>query len=117
VARLKEVLRYVPETGLFTWLMKRGSRAAGSVAGTLRSDGYIQIRLDGDAYLGHRLAWFYQTGSWPTPECDHQDLDKTNNRWTNLREATKSQNKANVNRPISNTSGAKGVCWHKKGRK
>ena len=117
IERLKEVLMCDPETGLFTWLSKRGSRSAGALAGTPHSEGYVQIRIDGQQYLGHRLAWFYQTGSWPTPECDHFDLVKTNNRWGNLREATKSQNKANVRKPASNTSGSKGVSWHKKSGK
>ena len=116
---LRAVIRYEPETGTFHWIKpagKWGTIPAGSLAGCLRPDGYWTVIVFGKHYLGHRLAFFYMTGRWPDPECDHEDLDKSNNRWSNLREASKSQNKANVPIPCTNTSGIKGVSWHKKAR-
>jgi HNH endonuclease len=80
----------------------------GAVAGTLNDRGYLIIRVDYQNYRGHRLAWFYITGEWPD-QIDHIDMDKANNRWANLREATKSQNQANTGMSKSNTSGLKGV--------
>ena len=71
-ARLKELLRYEPETGAFYWLVAKSSRAQiGDRAGGLRSDGYWYIRIDGKNYVGHRLAWLYTYGhfrisSWTT---------------------------------------------------
>lgn len=49
------------------------------------------------------------TGEWPPQEVDHHDNDGWNNRWDNLRLATRSQNQANTRRYKSNSSGKKGV--------
>jgi hypothetical protein len=111
--RLKELLHYDPETGVFTWLKSRGVRKAGSVAdGQHRPAGrqtYVRIGIDCNRYDAHRLAFLYMTGRWPNPEVDHIDLDGTNNRWSNLREATTSQNGANRGKHRDNKSGFKGV--------
>lgn len=113
--RLRELLNYDPETGLFTWLARRGGPAiAGSVAGWANGDGYIRVSLDSRSYLAHRLAVLYMTGSWPARQVDHIDRDKTNNRWINLREATNQQNCRNRPRRRNNKSGVTGVHWDKR---
>lgn len=111
--RLKEVLDYDPLTGVFRWKVDAGKKKikAGSVAGGNRRDGYLRISIDGARYYGHRLAWFWMVGSWPDPECDHRDLDVSNNRWENLRLATSTQNKGNSGLRSDNTSGLKGLRW------
>ena len=53
------------------------------------------------------------TGKFPIDQVDHINLDKLDNRWVNLREATNSQNQANIHAHITNTSGFKGVSWHR----
>lgn len=53
------------------------------------------------------------TGSWPDGEIDHRDNDQSNNRWNNLREATRHQNNRNKPKTRANTSGYKGVSFHK----
>jgi hypothetical protein len=73
--------------------------------------------VDGHTYHEHRLAWFYMKGVWPKGDIDHIKGDKSDNRITNLREATTSQNKANERIRVNNTSGYKGVTWHRKRRK
>jgi hypothetical protein len=111
--RLRELLHYNPETGEFTWLAApRAQRQAGDRAG-FANNGYRLIGIAGHRYYEHRLAWLYMAGEWPPENIDHRDLDRANNRWTNLRLATYSQNAQN--RPIgkANTSGYKGVYWHK----
>ena len=113
VERLKEVLRYEPETGNFYRL---SGPDKGKVAGTKAL--YIQIKVDDVLCYGHHLAWVYMTGEWPTKEVDHRDTVKHNNRWLNLRLATSSQQKQNA--PVSNkpkTSRYKGVFWLKGERK
>lgn len=105
-ARLKEVLHYDPLTGLFKWLVTNSNRAvAGTVCRSINGHGYVQIGIDGRRYEGQRLAWLYMTGEWPVHLVDHIDTDKKNNRWSNLRAATLSENMANTRR----RNGVKGV--------
>lgn len=114
--RLKELLEYSPDTGLFFWLVDRGGKKAGDIAGC-RKRTYIVISLDDRVYRAHHLAWLYMTGEWPKPFVDHRDLNKHNNIWANLRIATKSQNMANVGRIKSNVSGLKGVSAYRAGER
>ena len=107
--RLQELLRYEPMTGNFYWLTKRPGTKIGSVAGGLTTKGYVVIRIDNHGYKAHRLAWMYIHGTWPAEHIDHIDGDRSNNRLTNLREATETQNKYNMGLSPLNTSGRKGV--------
>jgi hypothetical protein len=116
--RLKEVLNYDPETGEFTWLVSAGRRVrVGDVAGYQRPDGYCRIQIDGRNYRAHRLAWLHMTGEWPPHQIDHINGDPSDNRTSNLRPATHSQNMANSRKPRHNTSGFKGVSWQAAQRK
>lgn len=109
---LKEMLRYEPSTGKFIWLVDRYSKkCAGKVAGWKVNNGYIRIRVGGCGYQAHRLAYLYMTGKFPKNEIDHVNGDKADNRWNNLRSATREQNACNKKRPATNTSGYKGVSW------
>jgi len=107
--RLLEALRYDPETGLFWWLERAKKRRLDKPAGSRHNKGYWQINVDAKPQLAHRLAWFYMTGKWPKDEVDHEDRDKTNNRWLNLRPATHKQNAENVAVRKHSKSGVKGV--------
>jgi hypothetical protein len=108
-SRLEQLLKYDPDTGIFTWRGGHKKVCAGMVAGTPDKDGYICIKIDQKLYKAHRLAWFWMTGTWPVDEVDHKDLDKSNNRFSNLREATKSQNMQNVGCRGDSTTGIKCV--------
>lgn len=111
--RVREVLSYEQETGIFTWLVRTGLRVRiGSVAGCIREDdGYRQIRIDGEIYLAHRLAYFWMTGKWPAETVDHMNRDRDDNRWCNLRAASYSQNNANAISRSSSKTGLKGVSF------
>ena len=115
--RLKELLFYSPETGLFTWKVSRGGVAPGQIAGhkMLMNSGksYIGIRIDKVRYLAHRLAFLYMDGKFPDNETDHEDGDGTNNKWLNIREATALDNARNHRKQSNNTSGVTGVLWDK----
>jgi len=113
---LKSVLTYDQDTGIFYWLARSNwrasSRFAGKPAGSADRKGYLRICLFGKSYLAHHLAWFYMTGEWPKDQIDHEDLNKANNKWTNLREATNAQNKMNSPVRRDSRSGLKGIKWH-----
>ena len=96
-SKLLSILDFSAESGVFTWKVRRCYRAlAGSVAGTINTRGYVHILVCGRKYLAHRLAWFYVHGTWPLAQIDHINMVKTDNRISNLREATNSQNHGNV---------------------
>lgn len=106
---LLAVLSYSKESGNFVWLIRGGRAHPGKIAGTVHSDGYVVIIIDGKQYKAHRLAWFYVNGSWPRGRLDHKDNCQSNNRWDNIRPATHSQNMANRKLNANSTTGYKGV--------
>lgn len=111
--RLKELLHYDPDTGWFTNLVQRGQRGAvGAICGYLDAGGYTIIQIGGIKYRAGRLAWLYMMGEWPI-EIDHKDGVTNDDRWDNLREATRSDNVANSARPIG-ASGLRGVKFDPK---
>lgn len=105
--RLKQLLQYDAETGAFTWRVSRGRCAAGSIAGYLESDGYWRISIDRRLYQAHLLAWLYAKGGWPEHEVDHENRIRSDNKWSNLRPATDSQNA--VNSKTRGRTGRRGV--------
>lgn len=107
--RLRSRLHYDPETGIFT--------RNGAPTGRLNRDGYIMLSIDDVDHQAHRVAWLYVAGNHPDDDIDHRDLDRTNNRFANLRECNGSQNRANIGTPANNTSGFKGVTRHKSAKK
>lgn len=111
--RLKELLDYDPETGIFTWKKPYCSRWIGKVVGYDSTQGYKRIALDGKYYLSHRLAWLYVYGMTPTI-IDHINCITDDNRIINLRECTHAQNQANQRLTKANTSGFKGVSFNKR---
>ena len=113
IEHLKQILHYNPKTGIWTWLIEfNNGIKVGDVAGGLIGSGYIQIAIGKTPYKAHRLAWFYMTGKWPKVDIDHRDLNRSNNKWGNLREATRNQNMHNRKLDAKNTTGFKGVAWH-----
>lgn len=111
---LQKLWEYTPDTGVFRWNTKVGTRGiVGSVAGSFsKSTGYCVIQYNKQIYKAHRLAWVYVYGEIPDGLfVDHKNMDKSNNRIDNLRLCTKAENHNNVGLRRDNVSGVKGVTW------
>jgi hypothetical protein len=122
--RLRELLDYDPQSGIFRWRrqINVGTSAQGARnrwaerrAGVMTVHGYWIISVDNERLRAARLAWLYMTGKWPDEHIDHINGDPADDRWANLREATRSENMANAKLlRLNNTSGARGVSWNKR---
>lgn len=112
VEELKKILDYDQGTGVFTWKEFRGGSAkAGSVAGSIDSKGYVQIKIGRRLHLAHRLAWLWVHGVLPDSHLDHIDRNPGNNAICNLRPCTRNENHQNLGIRANNTSGTTGVSW------
>lgn len=128
-ALLARIFRYDPETGVLYWRARsedlfsdtpRRSRQRNAVwwngrfaeKRACKSDshkGYLRVGVFGVEYPAHRIVWALNTGTWPSGALDHVDGNKTNNRMSNLRIATVSEN--NRNRAAFGKSKFRGVSW------
>ncbi len=115
-SRLKYLLSYNSETGIFAWKNPPSNRVkVGDEAGAIHSrNKYICIRLDSSAHLAHRLAWLYTYGVWPQDQIDHIDGIRNNNCIANLCEVNSVENHKNTKLHGRNTSGNPGVSFYKK---
>lgn len=112
------LLSYDPASGEFVWRDNRTNPMRikiGQRAGSLHAkSGYINVAILGRTFRAHRIAWLYMTGKWPKADVDHKNGERSDNRWFNLRDATRSQNAFNQRRSKPNKSGIRGVYPHGK---
>jgi len=97
------------ESGILRWRITKSGVTCGAIAGSFNCDGYRKVIVNGVAYSEHRLIWLHAYGCWPTNQLDHINGERADNRPSNLREATPSQNTAN-------RRGVKGVTLHRSGK-
>lgn len=111
IERIRELLIYDPDTGVFTWKKATSNRArVGGVAGNM-SRGYREISIDGKSYRAHRLIWLLVHGRWPKVCIDHVNGNPDDNRLANLREASTQENTRNTRTHADNMSGFKGATY------
>ena len=112
-----EIFRY--RDGKLYWKIRSSHRTKiGDEAGSLNGCGYLRVQWKGKSYLVHRIIYEMAYGSIPDSyDIDHVNGIKTDNLVDNLRLATSSQNMWNSCKPKTNTSGLKGVHWHKRDQK
>lgn len=121
--QLNALLSYDEHTGVLTWKIQPATSRAnigfnnkcgGKVAGTINEHGYVVLGIGKcQYYLAHRIIWKMMTGADPADQVDHEDTNRSNNRWSNLREASNGPNIQNSRIRKDNKSGIKGVHWDK----
>lgn len=114
VINAKMHLSYDKETGLFTWINPPSKRVKqGDIAGCIRN-GYVGININGERYQAHRLAIAFVDGSLSGyVEIDHDDMIRSNNRYSNLKKGTRTENMHNLGVRINNKTGYRGIHFHK----
>lgn len=113
---LQKIIRYDPETGVAVWRIghRIGKRIGHIIVGAcIRNKPYRYWSNKGfgrkNKPFSH-VVFFYMTGRWPADEMDHINRDTLDDRWVNLREATRFQNEANKRAANSNSkTGFRGV--------
>lgn len=106
--RLKEVLHYDSESGVFTWKTGRPKAAKDAIAGGFSDRGYLIICIDGVKHRAHRLAWLYVHGVYPE-QIDHENHVRHDNRLKNLKSSNSYLNGRNKSKQSNNKSGVVGV--------
>lgn len=127
---IRTFVDYDSVTGRFTWKTREirpgmkltdegwNTRFAGKLVAERRHrHGHLQIGLFCKNYIAHRIAWMWFYGVKPERDLDHKNGDPSDNRISNLRLATTSQNLMNSKTRTDNTSGVKGVSWSRKSKK
>ena len=78
-----------------------------------KSSKYFKAKIKGRSFLLHRLIYLFHHGTLPKM-LDHEDRNKLNNRIENLRPCEyRGNNTVNSEIRSDNTSGYRGVAWHK----
>ena len=119
---IRECFYYDPLAGALTWRVRPlshfpnratnqrwNTRFAGKRAGYNRKDGYQAVGINNMPCLIHRVIWIWMTGGEAYNDVDHVNLNRSDNRWSNLRLADRSQNSVNSPKHVDNTTGYKGV--------
>lgn len=114
IPTLAEIFAYDCETGVISYKLRRGSAKVGDVAGSLGRSGYRAIPVNRRSMLAHRVAWALHYNEQPPEFVDHINGDRADNRIENLRPATRMQNQGNRKISANNTTGFKGVTYHKR---
>lgn len=117
IGTLRELLRFDPETGVLYWLQTRGKARKGGVAGRADHKGYLKLQIRKGTYAAHRIVWALHYGEWPSRTIDHINGQRADNRISNLRLATVTENNRNTKKRADNTSGYKGVSLNRKSGK
>ncbi|MDH0777534.1 HNH endonuclease [Delftia tsuruhatensis] len=126
--QLRELLRYEPDTGKLFWkerpveMFKNkqshgawNTKYSGSEAFTaVGNHGYLTGSVNDRMYTAHRVIWAVVYGEWPENQIDHANAIRTDNRISNLRQATQQENNRNLRLSKANSSGFKGVSFHSK---
>ena len=96
IEAIYEFTEYIPEAGLFIARKHTSKRSRGELLGRLDGKGYLRFCVGSIEDKSHRWAYLYMVGI--IPDCmdiDHINRQRLDNRWENLRLATRSENNYN----------------------
>lgn len=110
---VRNTFSYDKRVGLLIRRFSAGRAPAGKASTYKDRDGYLCVGFMGHVHRAHRLIWLYVTGEWPKGDIDHINRIKDDNRWKNLRDVTRAENKQNQLVLKRNKCGVKGVHWDK----
>ncbi len=113
VEEARELWSYNPATGELVWKVDRGRKVrAGMVAGKLGRE----VTFNRRPMSRGIIAFGIYTGAWPESgeKILFRDNDTKNSKWDNLACDTRSKVAGSRCMPSNNTSGVRGVCWHKR---
>jgi len=116
-AKLKQLLHYDHETGVFTWRQSRGRIKAGDIAQSKGKYGHRTVKINGKNMQLHRLAWLYMYGKFPDNMIDHINGISWDNRIVNLRDVTNTINQQNQKKAhVNSKSGLIGASWNRQNK-
>jgi hypothetical protein len=111
---IRKALHYFPETGEVRWRFGNGRNVKPwQLAGSINGHGHCVIKINGKSMLSHRLIWLYVHGHFPKSVIDHKNRIASDNRLSNLRDVSQTDNAQNIGLPRHNKSGHIGVSWIK----
>jgi len=120
---VRECFAYNEYTGQLSWKERpkdhfkteRGwktfnTQKKGKIIATKGNHGYLQVAINKKIYLVHRICFLWMLGEIPA-FVDHEDHDRSNNAWSNLKAVSQQDNNKNLDMRKTNTSGITGVRW------
>ncbi len=112
---VKDFLSYNPDTGNFTWLIKRSGNRPNTFnipAGIKKKDGGIHITYNNKHWNASHLAFYFIYGRLPEKGkvIDHINRIRDDNRIENLREVTYQENQLNRKDHNKYGAGIRYVC-------
>ena len=120
VSELRDIFDVDFEVGKLRWKKistQPNHVKVGDEAGWKATQGYLSVCIKGKQYRVHRIIWALYHGEFPEQDIDHINRITNDNRISNLRLATRSENMINRGRFKNNTSGIPGVAWHSAAKK
>ncbi|WP_084678914.1 HNH endonuclease [Methylocystis sp. ATCC 49242] len=108
IDRLRYLFRCDEITGKLYWRVNRTNGISGNEAGTLTDKGYLKVGIDNTELKVHIVIFALVHGRYLSSHIDHINRIKTDNRPSNLREVSRSDNARNIIR-ISKRTGFRGV--------
>ncbi len=97
--RLEELFSYNNETGQLIRKYTMGGQVPGPITAE-HSDGYIRVSIFGERFMLHNVMWIYHNGNIDKDNMyiDHINHDRKDNRISNLRLVSPSENAKNRSR-------------------